>query len=934
MTRRWVLAIVASALAGLAAVFIVVTASASSSDGPRWSWTYGSARNLIEASDGLEQLNLALARDPSGLVLRVHVGRTVVQSVAVDEADASPLRPFLVALPGGEAVVGVARSDVSRVVLTSGLHTDELPLNAANAFAATGLSAGLSVRLQALAADGTPLGALQLPLTAPGCESALGGACARSTAASTQLPRAFLRSRRSNDDLPNGRFRQVKIRVGGSAGVREERIIDSRHIASYTDGRDRKALLYLIRTPSMICHYLFWRSTAAGGCTPEAQFFAHGRLVWGSGHLLSGVADDQVAKVVVVGSLGVRHPVRLSADGGFIYDCKAYNGCACVVSKVEAFDASGGLLASNDGARCPKNATPSVASANPRGHIVVASTPTTVATANVLGNTWKLQTFRDGSGRSCVRLVMGKGAIESGCSSLSPTQPTRAALGSAGHSTHSGGAGWARMWLFARAPSSAQRLTLVRECGKDTVDFGINRTRWFLIVLTPDDLRVRGLPLELIQRSATGRVLADQHFQRHTPQGAVPRGERTCGKRTTQSSAARGYTVANRGTRVKARDNGGVFGGHRYDLFLLGTMKGRAFYRIAVAPHVSCWGDGPADAIGTLGLSSCPTLVGAYPLQFDDSLAKMRLGGAHRRVPQLTRVVGIVSDQAKSVGLQRGDGSIVAKVTPTRNLYAFEPPFPRVFLRIVALDASGKTLAPRPELGVHQTPPLNLYGPHARKVKPSTIGSVIQRGEAQGVTVAIDTKGIVVFDTRSVNRLARQGLQGNIWLACFRGTGQNGRHNHNGGITTPLKPRLAFKVIGIKPPFDGCEAGGRYGHRWHDEHGPHSALEIPLTRRGGVFFEDRATARDLAAFVRSAKTQSLRRESGRTLVAAIRKAYGSEVTQLHSSTASAAPGNVGYWTSGARTIFSERSHSGDRFYVEFADGKIVHENLRGLAFVF
>ena len=61
---------------------------------------------------------------------------------------------------------------------------------------------------------------------------------------------------------------------------------------------------------------------------------------------------------------------------------------------------------------------------------------------------------------------------------------------------------------------------------------------------------------------------------------------------------------------------------------------------------------------------------------------------------------------------------------------------------------------------------------------------------------------------------------------------------------------------------------------------------------------------------------------------------GDHVTILDSQTATAAPNTVGVWTTGARTVISERSSAGGRFYVELDNGKITKENVRGLAFVF
>jgi hypothetical protein len=211
----------------------------------------------------------------------------------------------------------------------------------------------------------------------------------------------------------------------------------------------------------------------------------------------------------------------------------------------------------------------------------------------------------------------------------------------------------------------------------------------------------------------------------------------------------------------------------------------------------------------------------------------------------------------------------------------------------------------------------------------------VQRGEARGVTVSADQNGVVVFDARSINPAARNALGNRIgWFSCFQIDGQNVRHNRSAGISTPFAPEVAFKTVGIKPRYDGCEAGGSYGHRWHDQHGPHSTVEIALTQQGTRYFEDRATARDLAAFVRSAKTQAIRRKTGAPLVTTIGTAYGNEVKFLRSKTASAAPGQVGVWNRGTRTIFTEVSHLGDRLYVEFDNGKLTKQNLRGLAFVF
>jgi hypothetical protein len=472
------------------------------------------------------------------------------------------------------------------------------------------------------------------------------------------------------------------------------------------------------------------------------------------------------------------------------------------------------------------------------------------------------------------------------------------------------------------------------------------------------DDRVARITLQFRDGSAVAVPLRDNVFFIHIPSGATPRtlfsfdrnghaigrdnvptaalplaiGASVRPFRAQRRQAAQAvsrYTISNRGRLVPSHDHR-FFDGHGYRLFLLGTVGGRAYYRIQVAPHYTCWGGGPSNKIGTFG-PACPATVGAYPLQLDDNVVELKRG---QRTPHFLRFAGIVADQAVSVALRDGNGKTLATVPVEHNLFAFTPPFAGAFLRPVPLDRDGNPLPPHPEWGQHQTPPPNLWGPSAQKVSPSQLGAVVQHGEARGVKVVVGENGVVVFDARRMDAAAKRVLSGNTSFACFQLSGQNVRHNRSAGISTAVAPEVAFRMVGIKPRYDGCEAGGGYGHRWHDQHGPHSTIEIPLTPQGSRYFEDRATARDLSAFVRSAKTQSIRRKTGASLIAAIRKAYGSEIQVLSSATATAAPGRVGLWNRGTRTVFSEVSHLGDRLYVEFDNGKLTKQNVRGLAFVF
>jgi hypothetical protein len=69
-------------------------------------------------------------------------------------------------------------------------------------------------------------------------------------------------------------------------------------------------------------------------------------------------------------------------------------------------------------------------------------------------------------------------------------------------------------------------------------------------------------------------------------------------------------------------------------------------------------------------------------------------------------------------------------------------------------------------------------------------------------------------------------------------------------------------------------------------------------------------------------------------VAALKRAYGSQVDILASTDARAPVGRVGVFVSGATTVFSEQSSVGVRFFFELENGERLRDNIRGLAFVF
>jgi hypothetical protein len=697
------------------------------------------------------------------LKLLVAAAVMVVAALAVGGSQAAQ-QDAVVVEGSGASLTGVVRDDVERVLVVrmDGVE-QEVAIAADGSFAYDADTPDHVARsLTARAASGAVLSALVLT-PAPACGGAAGPCPQASAGRAADDIRAFDRPATATDRLPE--------RIAQSFRRRGTRLSDSRQIARYRDGRGRLHRLFASRghdaeRREVICQILVRANGHGSGCSPSSGFFGSGRRVAASsGRLMWGFVARDVARVVVVGTQGRLHPVALTTDGGFIWNCRAYNGCACVVAELHAFD--------------------------DRGRLVTR-------------------------------------------------QNWRAASCAAG-----------------RRPSAA-----------------------------------------------TG----------------------------AQAPTPRGYTVGNRGREVpRGQQRGDYFEGHPYRLFLLGTRRGRAFYRIQVTPRYTCWGSGAAARIGEIGSLGCPTLVGAYPLQNEDIALRMERGSRRR---EYLRIGGVAVDQAATIALADENGRHVATTEVTNNLFAFPRPYPSTPVRIVVLDDRGKVLEPHPEWGQRQTPPQGLWGLPATRVAKPTLASPVQAGAARGVRLQVGANGVVVFDGRSIEPKARKLLaNGRIGSRCFV-LSENHRRTRSAGISGAWEPTIAFKVLKFKPPFDGCELQGTYGHRWRDQYGPHSVVEIALTPRARRYFENRAAARDLALFVRSRKTQQLRKQTGPALIAALRRAYGGAVVVLSTEKEAAPARVVGVWTSGRRTIFSERSTVGVRFYVELVDGKITKETVRGLAFVF
>jgi hypothetical protein len=161
------------------------------------------------------------------------------------------------------------------------------------------------------------------------------------------VPSAFLRTATSADSLPR------QFATHGLPGANVSRPYDSRRIATYVDGKQRTWSVYIFKQrksgTEQTCIVTFHSDGAGGGCNPSAGFFSPGnQVVDGEGRVLAGVASATVTRIEVIGTKGVVHHVPLSPDHGFVFNCRAYNGCACVVATLKAFDSHGRLITSEN----------------------------------------------------------------------------------------------------------------------------------------------------------------------------------------------------------------------------------------------------------------------------------------------------------------------------------------------------------------------------------------------------------------------------------------------------------------------------------------------------------------------------------------------------------------------------------------------------------
>ena len=215
----------------------------------------------------------------------------------------------------------------------------------------------------------------------------------------------------------------------------------------------------------------------------------------------------------------------------------------------------------------------------------------------------------------------------------------------------------------------------------------------------------------------------------------------------------------------------------------------------------------------------------------------------------------------------------------------------------------------------------------------------VQHGASQGVRVDVYTPGTAIFDLRRIDPKPRRLLSGpHLVYGCFRARFVHGLWRvYESELTGKLTRRLVYKPLSGAAPYDGCEIGGLYGHRWWDAFGTRDAIEIWLTARGRHYFNDRAAGRDLAYFVRSGRVRRIRMSAdpGPGLEAIMHR-YPGRFVELRSPRGRVGRHVIGFWIGPRTIVFTTTSSTKRRLFVVAERGslKLPAQNLGDLALVF
>jgi hypothetical protein len=398
---------------------------------------------------------------------------------------------------------------------------------------------------------------------------------------------------------------------------------------------------------------------------------------------------------------------------------------------------------------------------------------------------------------------------------------------------------------------------------------------------------------------------------------------------------------------------------------LLATRGGHTFYVIDVhGPRITqCLAIGRAGKprlFGSLTCSSGDDFPSPERPIADNSTFKGSVGGGI----QISRLEGFAADAVAKVGLLDENGKLVAPVPVINNTYLRTTGFPIGELQaIVAFDQSGERVYCE-DIAAGPASNRNVDEPCGQRINPTPerrtapmppprsqskkLGTHLQHGSARGVTVDVYEPGKAIFDLDGIDPAARRLVTGpsGLTFGCLRVRFYQGRWLADAyGASGDFGGRLRWDFAGsrfdttnqLPPPYDGCELGGLYGHRWNDAYGTRNAVEIPLTTEGRHFFNDRAAARDLAYFVRSGRVQQIRLSATpRAGLEAFVQRYRGRVVELSSPEATAPEDTIGFWIGNRTLVFTVTSSTKRRLFVVAKRGtlKLPEKNLGDLAFVF
>jgi hypothetical protein len=384
---------------------------------------------------------------------------------------------------------------------------------------------------------------------------------------------------------------------------------------------------------------------------------------------------------------------------------------------------------------------------------------------------------------------------------------------------------------------------------------------------------------------------------------------------------------------------------------LLANRGGYRFYVVDLKGQrpQRCFATGRANQRSLLGSLHCAerwNFPSAKLPVLDESVWE-----ASREHPEwhVFRLQGFAADGVAKVGLLDEHDRLVAAVPVVSNTYLRSTGLPTEGVKaIVAYDRSGRQVFCEGGSSCPSAPePARKPATPPRLVTPPRRGKHLQRGSGDGVVVDIYQPGIALVDLRTMIPRARRFVASSVAFSCARVRFLGGRwvvDTGGAGFRAAAAGRMRFELVGgdplrgdLPPPYDACEISGPRGHRWNDALGNHAPAEVPLTRSGRLFFEERAVARDLAYFVRSDRVQRIRRsEAPLPALQALSRRYTGRVMQLPAGSAMPPKGAVGFWVGARRLVFAETTPSGRRLFVVAKRGtlKLPSQNLGELAFVF